>query len=136
MRQLGHDAHDSLCRLDPGRLPHAEVQQMMKRFFGLRGAAVALALALAAPAGAQAQVQQGSVVEDLLRRAQDAYNDLNYLRADTLAQQVLQSTGRVSAQQRTRAMTIIAAAAYPDEPSAQRRAASLTMLRQLVRMNL
>ena len=64
--------------------------------------ALPLALMLAAaPVGAQ--VQQSSVVDDLLKRAQDAYNDLNFLRADTLANQVLSSTGRITASQRTKA---------------------------------
>lgn len=97
--------------------------------------ALPLALVLAATP-LSAQVQQSSVVDDLLKRALDAYNDLNFLRADTLANQVLQSTGRISAEQRTRAMTLVAAAAYPDDPPAQRRAVSLAMLRSLVRMNL
>lgn len=97
--------------------------------------ALPLALMLvAAPVGAQ--VQQSSVVDDLLKRAQDAYNDLNFLRADTLANQVLSSTGRITASQRTKAMVIVAAAAYPDDPPAQRRNVALTMLRSLVRMNL
>lgn len=97
--------------------------------------ALLLALILAAaPLGAQ--VQQSSVVDDLLKRALDAYNDLNFGRADTLANQVLQSTGRITAEQRTRAMVLVAAAAFPDDPPAQRRAVSLAMLRSLVRMNL
>ncbi len=97
--------------------------------------ALPLALMLvAAPVGAQ--VQQSSVVDDLLKRAQDAYNDLNFGRADTLANQVLANTGRITAAQRTRAMVIVAAAAYPDDPPAQRRTVALTMLRSLVRMNL
>ena len=99
----------------------------------IRVLSVALVLA-ASPVGAQ--VQQSSVVDDLLKRALDAYNDLNFGRADTLANQVLQSTGRITAEQRTRAMVLVAAAAFPDDPPAQRRAASLAMLRSLVRMNL
>lgn len=97
--------------------------------------ALPLALVLAA-APLSAQVQQSSVVEDLLKRALDAYNDLNFLRADTLATQVLQSTGRITAGQRTRAMVLVAAAAYPDDPPSQRRATALAMLRSVVRMNL
>lgn len=97
--------------------------------------ALPLALALvAAPLGAQ--VQQSSVVDDLLKRALDAYNDLNFGRADTLANQVLQSTGRITAAQRTRAMVIVAAAAYPDDPPAQRRNVALTTLRSVIRLNL
>ena len=99
--------------------------------------ALPLALVLAAaPALAQAQVQQSSVVEDLLKRAQDAYNDLKFSRADTLAQQVLASTGRVSQAQRLRAMVLIAAAAYPDDPEAQRRARALQYLREVIRISL
>jgi hypothetical protein len=107
---------------------------MMNRFVAsLRALPLALVIA-AAPAGAQ--VQQGSVIEDLLKRSQDAYNDLNFSRADTLAQQVLASTGRVSQAQRIRAMVLIAAAAYPDDPSAQRRARALQYLRDVIRINL
>ena len=107
---------------------------MMKRIVAsIRALPLALML-VAAPVGAQ--VQQSSVVDDLLKRAQDAYNDLNFGRADTLANQVLTSTGRISAAQRTRAMVIVAAAAYPDDPPAQRRSVALAMLRSLVRMNL
>lgn len=107
---------------------------MMNRFAAsLRALPLALAL-VAAPLCAQ--VQQSSVIDDLLKRALDAYNDLNFGRADTLANQVLQSTARVSPAQRTRAMVIIAAAAYPDDPPAQRRNVALTTLRSLVRTNL
>ena len=97
--------------------------------------ALPLVLVLAA-ASAGAQVQQSSVTEDLLRQAQNAYNDLNYPRADTLASQVLALTGRVSQAQRIRAMVIIAAAAYPDEPSAQRRARALQYLREVIKLAL
>ena len=97
--------------------------------------ALPLALLLVA-APVRAQIQQSSVVEDLLKRSQDAYNDLNFSRADTLASQVLASTGRVSQAQRIRAMILIAAAAYPDDPSAQKRARALMYLRDVIRMAL
>lgn len=110
---------------------------MMRRTVAsIRALLLATVLAAAMAGGAGAQVQQGSVIDDLLKRAQDAYNDLNFLRADTLANQVLGSTGRISTAQRTRAMMIVAASAYPDDPSAQRRALALTTLRRLVAMNL
>jgi hypothetical protein len=99
----------------------------------IRAVSIAFLLA-AAPLGAQ--VQQASVVDDLLKRALDAYNDLNFGRADTLASQVLQSTGKITPAQRTRAMILVAAAAYPDDPPAQRRHVALSMLRSVVRMNL
>jgi hypothetical protein len=109
---------------------------MMNRFVASFQALLLVLVLAAAPAGAQAQVQQSSVVEDLLKRSQDAYNDLNFSRADTLAQQVLASTGRVSQAQRVRAMILVAASAYPDDPSAQKRARALMYLRDVIRINL
>ena len=110
---------------------------MMRRTVAsIRALLLAMVIAAAMAGRSGAQVQQGSVIDDLLRRAQDAYNDLNFLRADTLANQVLGSTGRISMAQRTRAMVLIAAAAYPDDPSAQRRALALTTLRRLVAIDL
>ena len=83
-----------------------------------------------------AQAQQSSPIDDLLRRAGDAFNDLNYGRADSLARQVLAVGPRITAAQRTRALLVIAAASYPEEPTAQRRAVALTTLKQIVRSNL
>jgi hypothetical protein len=94
-----------------------------------------LALALAA-APLRAQLQQGSPIDDLLKRAGDAFNDLNYTRADSLARQVLAIGARITAAQRTRALLVIAAASYPEEVSAQRRAVALVTLKQIVRTNL
>jgi hypothetical protein len=108
---------------------------MKRRIAALIGA-LPLALALAAaPMGAQVQ-QSGSPIDDLLKRAQDAFNDLNYARADSLARQVLQIGSVISASQRTGALLVIAAAAFPEEVSAQRRAVALTTLKELVRTNM
>lgn len=99
--------------------------------------ALPLALALcAAPLAAQVQQQSGSPIDDLLKRAQDAFNDLNYARADSLARQVLQIGTVISGSQRTGALMVIAAAAFPEEATAQRRAVALSTLRQLVRTNM
>jgi hypothetical protein len=101
-----------------------------------RLAAVVGALALvAAPLAAQVQ-QSNSPIDDLLKRAQDAFNDLNYSRADSLARQVLAIGTRISPVQRSGALLVIAAAAYPEEQSAQRRAVALSTLKQLVRTNM
>ena len=89
----------------------------------------------AAPVLAQTQ-QSASPIDDLLKRAQDAFNDLNYSRADSLARQVLQVGSRISMSQRHGALLVIAAAAYPEEASAQRRSIALATLKQLVRTNL
>lgn len=107
---------------------------MTRRFAATIGI-LPLALALAAaPIGAQ--VQQSSPIDDLLKRAADAFNDLNYGRADSLARQVLAIGTTVTAAQRTRALVVMAAASYPEEASAQKRAVALQTLKQIVRTNL
>lgn len=100
--------------------------------------ALPLALSLAAtPLRAQVRQQAGaSPIDDLLKRAMDAYNDLRYSRADSLARQVLAIGSQITQAQRTQALVVVAAAAYPDDPSAQRRAVALTTLKQIVRTNL
>ena len=98
--------------------------------------ALPLILALSATP-LRAQVQQStSPIDDLLKRAGDAFNDLNYSRADSLAHQVLAIGGRITPAQRTRALLVIAAASYPEEQGAQRRAIALATLRQIIRTNL
>jgi len=100
-----------------------------------RGTVVFILSLAAVPLRAQVQ-QSTSPIDDLLKRAQDAFNDLNYARADSLARQVLQIGTRISPQQRTGALLVLAAAAYPEEASAQRRAVALQTLKQLVRTNM
>ena len=108
----------------------------MKRRFTATMVGLPLALTLAAvPVHAQQVQQQGSsVINDLLKRAGDAFNDLNYLRADSLARQVL-SIARITTPQRTHALLVIAAAAYPEEASAQKPVVALSTLKQIVRTN-
>ena len=88
-------------------------------------------LLVAAPVRAQVQ-QAGSPIDDLIKRAQDAFNDLQYTRADSLARQVLAIGSRITFTQRTHALMVIAAAAYPEEASSQRRAVALSTLKQIV----
>src|SRR4051812_32064483 len=85
--------------------------------------------------GAQAS-QQGSAspIDDLLLRAQQAFNDLNYLRADSIARQVLGAGGRITQPQRARALMVIAAAQYPEEVASQKRSDAVATLKQIVRM--
>jgi hypothetical protein len=111
----------------------------MKRRLTATIAGVVLPLALvlaAAPLDAQVQQQATSPIDDLLKRAGDAFNDLNYSRADSLARQVLAIGPRITTPQRTRALLVIAAASYPEEVAAQRRAVAMTTLKQIVRTNL
>ena len=100
----------------------------------LRASFCAIVL-LSARAGAQAQQASSSPIDDLLIRAQQAFNDLNYLRADSIARQVL-TAGRTTQDQRTRAMLVIAAAYFPEEVPAQKRANALATLKQVVRSSL
>lgn len=110
---------------------------MKRRFTATSAGLLPLVLALAAaPVDGQQGVQQqgGSVITDLLKRAGDAFNDLKYLRADSLARQVLVMP-RLTTPQRTLALLVIAAAAYPEEASAQKPATALSTLKQIVRTN-
>ena len=83
-------------------------------------------LLIAAGAGAQVQqsVVQTSPIEDLLRQSQNAFNDLQYLKADSFATQVL-ALQRISGSQRIRALMIRAASYFPEEASAQKRPLAL-----------
>src|SRR2546430_3558079 len=103
---------------------------MMRRITATIVGVLPLALTLAAaPLPLRAQVQQqSSPIDDLLKRAADAFNDLNYARADSLARQVLNIGARITTPQRTRALLVIAAASYPEETSAQKRAVALQTL--------
>lgn len=108
----------------------------MKRRLAAFVALLPLVVALAA-APLAAQAQQGtSPIDDLIKRAQDAFNDLDYTRADQLARQVLQLGTTLSASQRSGALMVIAAAAYPEETAAQRRSVALATLRDLVKTNM
>jgi hypothetical protein len=87
---------------------------------------------------ARAQLQQGnSVMDDILKRAEDALNDLQYATAISFAKQVVDVGPKATPAQRTRALLVIAAANYPDgEPTAQHRDIALATLKQLVQGNL
>jgi hypothetical protein len=105
---------------------------------GTTACLVAVLTLLIAPKNGRAQVQQsstGSPIDDLLTRAQQAFNDLNYLRADSLARQVL-AAGRTNQDQRTRAMLVIAAAYFPEEVPAQKRDSAIAILKQALRADL
>jgi len=103
---------------------------MTKRAGSLRRILVAIAAALClAPGVARAQ---GGPIDDLIKKAMDAFNDLQYAKADSIARSVL-SIPSITQSHRTRAQMVIAASAYPEEASAQRRPVALATLKQLVR---
>lgn len=84
-----------------------------------------------------AQVQQASSpIDDLLVKALQAFNDLNYLRADSIARQVLNAGARTTTTQRTRALLVIAAAYFPEEVPAQKKAEAVAALKQIVRTDI
>src|SRR6266550_4701043 len=111
----------------------------MRNLLRLPALCVALAvLAAPFPARLSAQAQQGtSVMDDILARAENALNDLNYASAINFAKQVVDVGPRATPAQRTRALLVIAAANYPEgEPTAQHRDIALATLKTLVQSNL
>ena len=86
---------------------------------------------------AQVVTQQGSSpIDDLLQRALNAYNDLKYTDADSIARLALASS-TATTNQRTLGRLIIAASFYPEgEARAQKRDSALVVLRQVIRTNL
>jgi len=99
--------------------------------FARRLAMSLVAVTLAVPGVTRAQANP---IDDLLRVSTDAFNDLNYKKADSIARSVLQLSAATPAQ-RGRAQMVMAASAYPDDPVAQNRAVALNMLKQLVKVN-
>jgi hypothetical protein len=99
--------------------------------FSRRFAISLVAVTLAVPGVARAQ---SNPIDDLIKLSTDAFNDLNYKKADSVARSVLLISAATPAQ-RARAQMVIAASAYPDDPSAQKRAAALATLKQLVKVN-
>lgn len=98
---------------------------------------VVLIAPLGAVVRAQGVTQQGSSpINDLLQRALNAYNDLKYTEADSIARLAI-SASTATTNQRTLGRLIIAAAFYPDsEAKAAKRDSALTVLRQVIRTNL
>lgn len=103
-----------------------------------RALVVVLCASLLAGGRLDAQVLQGSSspIDDLLLKAQQAFNDLNYLRADSIARQIITAGGRITQQQRTRALMVIAAAQFPEETGSQKKTEAIATLKQIVRMDM
>ncbi len=100
----------------------------------LAGARLAILLTVclfnfARPLGAQ-----GNPIDDVIRLAIDAWNDLKYPTADSIARRVLTMQSATAAQ-RSLAQMVMAAAAYPEEKADQKPAVALATLKQLLRVN-
>ena len=81
---------------------------------------VAVLLSTAMVCAAPAVAQQGSPVADLLVSAQNALNDIDYARADSVARSLLELGEQLSEAQRIRVYQILAAASFPEEEDVQR----------------
>jgi hypothetical protein len=78
------------------------------------------AVLLCAGASAGAQVQAGSPVKDILTKAKNAYNDLRYREADSMATAVLSFGPLLSKDEQLAAVQIRVAALFPEDPPAQK----------------
>jgi hypothetical protein len=81
---------------------------------------------------AQTVAQAGSPVTELLTKAKNALNDLNYPKADSVARQVLALGSLITADQQLAAVQIRLAAFYPEESGAQKMDSAVTVIRQMI----
>jgi predicted YcjX-like family ATPase len=98
---------------------------MLKRI-----APLLLLATLAAPA--RAQTQAGSPVDDILKRAKNALNDVNYRLADSLARVVLGYGNLLSRDEQMQAMQLRIAASYPEDVADQRLDTAMVLIRQMI----
>jgi hypothetical protein len=99
----------------------------MNRFAG-----IVFALAAAGPMAAQTQQAAVSPITEMMVKARIALDDLKYREADSLARRVLALGSLLSRQQQVEALQLVAAAAYPDEASAQKVDSAIAVIRVLV----
>lgn len=83
-----------------------------------------------------AQDGASSGPEVLLERARAAFNDLQFVRADSLAREVLATGTRLRRSVRIQALHLVAAANYPEVNSEQRAAPARSALSELVKLDL
>jgi hypothetical protein len=95
--------------------------------------ALATSAALVPTRMAHGQVSPaGSPVVELLTKAKNALNDLNYARADTVARQVLALGSLITAEQQLAAVQLRVAAFYPEEQIAQKTDSAVATIRQMI----
>ena len=93
-----------------------------------------LAVLLLVLAALPAAAQQRSPIQDLLTRARNALNNLEYGQANQMGRGVLAFGSQVSREERIEALQIVVAANFPEEVPAQHRDSAVNFLRQLVRL--
>lgn len=90
-------------------------------------------LALVCMAGsARAQTQAGSPVTDVLTRAKNALNDVNYKAADSLARVALGYGNLLSRDEQLQALQLRIAALYPEDAADQRLDSAMALIRQMI----
>jgi hypothetical protein len=99
------------------------------RFLAAVGAVLCVA------SGAWAQPTERSATREMLDRGRAALNDLHYMRADSIARDVL-SLGMLSRSARVEALQLIAAAGYPESPNERRAASARSAISQLLALDL
>lgn len=95
-----------------------------------RVATLALIGGLSASAGAQ--MQAGSPVGDVLKRARNAVNDLNYKTADSLARVALGYGNLLSRDEQLTAVQIRIAALYPEDAGDQKLDSAMVLIREMI----
>jgi hypothetical protein len=100
---------------------------------GIIASSLALLASVAPIHRVSAQVAQaGSPVVELLTKAKNALNDLNYAKADTIAKQVLALGTLISPDQQIAAIQVRVAASYPEEAASQKTDSAVALIRQLI----
>jgi hypothetical protein len=91
-----------------------------------------LLLIAGAATSAAAQAQAGSPVSDLLKRARNAVNDLNYRAADSLARAALGYGNLLSRDEQLSALQIRIAAMYPEDTGDQKLDSAMVLIREMI----
>lgn len=81
---------------------------------------------------AAAQTQAGSPVGDVITRAKNALNDVNYKAADSLARVALSYGNLLSRDEQLTALQIRIAALYPEDAADQRLDSAMALIRQMI----
>jgi hypothetical protein len=96
----------------------------------MRFAALSLIGVLASPVAAQTQA--GLPVTDVLKRAKNALNDVNYKAADSLARSALAYGNLLSREEQLSALQIRIAALYPEDAADQRLDSAMALIREMI----
>jgi predicted YcjX-like family ATPase len=79
-----------------------------------------------------AQTQAGSPVNDVLKRAKNALNDVNYKAADSLARLALGYGNLLSRDEQLQATQLRIAALYPEDTGDQHLDTAMTLIREMI----